>query len=141
VPGDGVERTPGYSKLSWLLHHLHEEEHSRFGIDLKHSHGATAGMCCSWRAGKYGSPWSLKGQCSCVADHHILREMELLLRHALAACDTALQEAVRYMDLDVDTEGQRPRCVRPSLALLRVSFAEFAGHAELPFRLIRNCAL
>ena len=46
MPRDGVEGTLGYSMLPWLLHHLHEEKHSRKGVYLWCMHGATAGMRC-----------------------------------------------------------------------------------------------
>ena len=61
---DGRCGDAGVQELPWLLQYLHEEEHGRTAINLRHLHGATAGMCCCWRAGKHGSPCSLKGQCS-----------------------------------------------------------------------------
>ena len=61
----------------------------------------------------------------------LLREKQLLLRRALAACDAALQVAVRCIDLEVDTESQLPGVVHPVLRDVRVTRATIGLFVEL----------
>ena len=100
----------GVQVLPKLPHDLHDEKHSRACFSMWTLYGAAAGRRLCWHAGKYGSPWSLKDQCSVVANPPVLREKKLLLVCALASCDVASQEAAGYTDLEVKTESQLPTC-------------------------------
>ena len=64
MPGMDGEGTLGYKSFLGCCNTCTRRNTAEVPSVCGTLHGATAGMCCCWRAGKHGSPCSLKGQCS-----------------------------------------------------------------------------
>ena len=72
-PGMASRGHRGTASVLELLRHLHKGRRGQIGVSLWRLGSATADMHCCWCAGKHGSLWSPKGQCSVVVDQHLLR--------------------------------------------------------------------